>query len=274
MEPRETTLPDTNRWWRFVLSPRFSHRFPWLVLVAGLVIRVSDPPAYHTLVESEFGFIENATVALLAVMVIATIVAFRKRQFVPARWFGPFAIMLLLGAIYFGGEESSWGQHWFGWETPESLAALNAQDETNLHNTSSWFNEKPRIILELSILTGLIWAVARDRRRRGAADPTDDLYWLLPGKECYSVALATVLVQYPERLGKLLPELTGASAWNFRLAEYQEFFFAVYLLTYMCSILRRIDQQEQKKKQQREESDQHVLPFASATDAQQIRLVA
>ena len=39
------------------------------------------------------------------------------------------AIMLLCFA-----EETSWGQHLFGFETPRILHALNAQNETNLHN--------------------------------------------------------------------------------------------------------------------------------------------
>lgn len=32
------------------------------------------------------------------------------------------------------GEELSWGQRIFGWETPAAMAEINAQNETNLHN--------------------------------------------------------------------------------------------------------------------------------------------
>ena len=44
--------------------------------------------------------------------------------------------LALLGAFFFVafGEEASWGQHWFGFSTPEGLKKLNAQEETNLHN--------------------------------------------------------------------------------------------------------------------------------------------
>ena len=43
---------------------------------------------------------------------------------------------LLLGLAFFfaGGEEISWGQRIFGWETPEKLAEINAQGETTIHN--------------------------------------------------------------------------------------------------------------------------------------------
>jgi hypothetical protein len=38
------------------------------------------------------------------------------------------------GLFFLIGEELSWGQRIFGWGTPESLAAINKQEETNLHN--------------------------------------------------------------------------------------------------------------------------------------------
>ena len=44
-----------------------------------------------------------------------------------------YALLALLMFVCFG-EEISWGQRMFGWETPEPIAGLNAQGETNLHN--------------------------------------------------------------------------------------------------------------------------------------------
>jgi hypothetical protein len=43
---------------------------------------------------------------------------------------------VLLGTLFFMafGEEISWGQRMFGWETPAQWAAMNVQGETNLHN--------------------------------------------------------------------------------------------------------------------------------------------
>jgi len=42
------------------------------------------------------------------------------------------ALLFFFGA----GEEISWGQRIFGFETPETLAQVNKQDELNLHNLS------------------------------------------------------------------------------------------------------------------------------------------
>jgi len=43
---------------------------------------------------------------------------------------------LLLGILFFlaFGEEISWGQRIFGWNTPEGFSDINAQKETNIHN--------------------------------------------------------------------------------------------------------------------------------------------
>src|SRR3546814_4167282 len=60
------------------------------------------------------------------------------------------------------GEEASWGQHYAGWLTPDNWQALNDQGETNLHNTSSWLDQKPRTLLEIGVIVGV---------RRGEGDP-------------------------------------------------------------------------------------------------------
>jgi len=45
-------------------------------------------------------------------------------------WLLILAFFFLLGS----GEEISWGQRIFGWETPEGYSQVNRQNETNLHN--------------------------------------------------------------------------------------------------------------------------------------------
>ncbi len=56
--------------------------------------------------------------------------------------------------VYVAGEELSWGQHLFVWTTPEPWSAINDQDETNLHNTSDWLDQKPRALLMIGVLVG------------------------------------------------------------------------------------------------------------------------
>ena len=71
-------------------------------------------------------------------------------------------LMWALACIYFAGEEASWGQWYFHWDTPESFRQLNDQQETNLHNVSSWFDQKPRFVVESWIfLAGFVWPLLR-----------------------------------------------------------------------------------------------------------------
>ncbi len=62
-----------------------------------------------------------------------------KRKEVPIwqKWAWPFLLLSLMFFLAFG-EEISWGQRFFGWETPEALEEINMQDEFNIHNLK-WF---------------------------------------------------------------------------------------------------------------------------------------
>src|SRR5690606_18740736 len=66
-------------------------------------------------------------------------------------WQGTLFVAVALVMLFAGGEEISWGQRIFGWETPQEIADLNDQGETNIHNIG--------IILQLTnlamFLTGL-----------------------------------------------------------------------------------------------------------------------
>jgi hypothetical protein len=59
-----------------------------------------------------------------------------------------------LSCLYIAGEEASWGQHFFHWNTPDYWAMINRQEETNLHNTYAIFEKTPRSILEVGIFVG------------------------------------------------------------------------------------------------------------------------
>ena len=78
----------------------------------------------------DFGLSEYGVVAaLVGICAICVFLAIRHNGF--ARYVFGF---LGLAAILIAGEEMSWGQWIFRWSTPESLAAVNLQNETNLHN--------------------------------------------------------------------------------------------------------------------------------------------
>lgn len=75
--------------------------------------------------------------------------------------------LLLLGLLFlFGsGEEISWGQRLIGFDTPDSIARVNLQRETNIHNLTifhrrdAWGEEKSGLTLWLTVerIFSLFW---------------------------------------------------------------------------------------------------------------------
>lgn len=65
-------------------------------------------------------------------------------------------VLGLAGMFFFAfGEEISWGQRLFGWETPEALRQSNQQEETNIHNLALFHGSES--LLNMSRLFNLFW---------------------------------------------------------------------------------------------------------------------
>ncbi len=104
------------------------------VLAAAAYACVAGPLELVNFVAGREMLVENVgAVAFLATSVVFFVMA-RRESRRSGRW---RKLQLIgLGLFYFVafGEEASWGQHWLGFETPEELKQINAQEETNLHN--------------------------------------------------------------------------------------------------------------------------------------------
>ena len=68
--------------------------------------------------------------------------------------------------VFLGMEEISWGQHLFGWQTPEAFAVLNDQSETNLHNLNN------KLLLPFCIFAALTISVVL-----ALGNSTDRSHW-------------------------------------------------------------------------------------------------
>jgi len=219
---------------------------PWvrLWLPLGLVAAVYGAffslarPAYEYWFERELGVVELATPLILVFAIVYGLRAFRRRKGLPAAWLGYWLLLVTAGCVYFAGEDLSWGQHLAGWETPERLKNINDQQETNIHNISSWFDQKPRLLLELWVVIGGI-LVAGWRRWRGEIFARDGwAYWFWPGFACFPAALLGFLVKLPERI-KTVFDIASLPT-DLRYSELQELMFAVFLLCYLASNYRRL----------------------------------
>ena len=67
-------------------------------------------------------------------------------------------LIFAVGTVFVGLEEISYGQHLFGWKSPEYFAEVNIQHETNLHNLGG---QGPQRIMRVITEFGLpIWCLA------------------------------------------------------------------------------------------------------------------
>ena len=98
-----------------------------VLLVFNLVFNVD---AYSALAQED-ALVENSTAFLFFLTALLLLAIVARGRGVPGRW------LYLLGAFAFvfaAGEEISWGQRIFGFETPSYLREINLQNEFNLHN--------------------------------------------------------------------------------------------------------------------------------------------
>lgn len=108
---------------------------PFLIML-GMVALVRLPDVFvwitaeDSLVEwSEFVMIFASSLIFAGL----SLSLFRNHQVM----LGCLSLLVAVGSLFVAGEEISWGQRVFGWNTPEGLAAMNVQRETTLHNISS-----------------------------------------------------------------------------------------------------------------------------------------
>lgn len=142
------------------------------------------------------------------------------------KWQRAWAALAALGCLYIGLEEISYGQQFFNWNTPEYWSAKNDQNETNLHNTSSWFDQKPRAVLMLGIIVGgLIFPLLR-RFKSNVLPPQFNI--LYPSDCLKWVALLTLL----SYLSKAFYKLTGIVIYD-RPSEINETYIYLFMLMYL-----------------------------------------
>ena len=229
---------------------------PVLVVLAGLLgvalVRLWDgltssagSSVVGTLgwLDGEYGIIEIVTVVLLVPAVALALATLTWPRIRSSGLLMAWLVAHGAGALYFAGEEISWGQHLFAWETGEWFRQVNDQNETNLHNISSWLDQKPRSLLLLWILlAGALWPLVE--RRRGYLDEDGFLGKVLPTRELVPLSLTVVLVRAPHYLADAFDLAKGGLARQvvepINLTEVQECLFAVFILLYVIALRRRL----------------------------------
>ncbi|MEZ6023267.1 MAG: hypothetical protein R3C16_07635 [Hyphomonadaceae bacterium] len=132
---------------------------------------------------SELGLLEQLQNALLLTAFITALACLPRAK---ERWLRIWLIVIAVGIFWLLGEEISWGQHYFNWETGAWFSDLNDQDEINIHNTpGGWFDQKPRAILLLGMILGtIVHPLVKRFRGRGLFDHP---WWLAPTLVCLAL---------------------------------------------------------------------------------------
>lgn len=221
--------------------------FPLAIALIPPLSFVADRDFYAVYIADEPGLIENLTALLLLFALVAGLRAFKLSSGRAFPVFRYWILLLTIGCVYFLGEEISWGQHIFGWETPAGWAEINAQAETNLHNLSgigsSLLNVFPRMLVNVCVGGGgiLLPLYLYFRRKELALSQTRAL-WFFPPTACILTAMLAVLPRLPR---KIVDELFGdAPKWLDVVGsgETKECLVAYFLLLYLAALCLRLRQ--------------------------------
>jgi len=107
--------------------------FSLVVLTATTALFFIDVNAYEVFAKED-GVAENLSFVFYAASGLIILMAAYKNSYQQVR--GILPVLLGLFFIVVAGEEISWGQRLFGFDTPESMAEGNTQGEFNFHNLS------------------------------------------------------------------------------------------------------------------------------------------
>lgn len=113
---------------------------------------------FAAFVYAEDGLFESATAIILLLCALLLLSSIGRAWRLDRRLGVAVGFLALLCFVLLM-EEISWGQRIFGFETPEEIEAMNAQQEINLHNMFVGFNQLIRLVISLVIATVLLGRV-------------------------------------------------------------------------------------------------------------------
>lgn len=207
---------------------------PVLIMVATVLVEMFLPYESHLVIFSENGPYELAQVLFSGAAFFYALFLLVKMDWKGHAIARVAVLGCAAGTLYITGEELSWGQQILQWDTPAYWSTLNDQNETNLHNTSAWLDQKPRLLLFIGIVVGGLIVPALQRWK-----PT-----LLPQKfaDLYprarlGVTALGVLVPYTVQK---IPEIFHGSGPFHRVSEVQELYIYYFILLYLLDFRNRV----------------------------------
>lgn len=214
------------------------HKFWWLwvplvFLALQLVLEFTMAGPDLSRLLSENGPHETLQTLVLLMALIVAVRALFLIDWKTQYWLGGWLGLAAVSCFYVSGEEISWGQHILQWDTPEYWARVNDQQETNLHNTSSWLDQKPRLILEIGVIVGGIVIPLLEKFRKSLLP---ERFTIIYPPAVLAVTASVVLFF---KLSEKLTEGLGISFYV-RVSEVIELGLYYFVLLYLVILMRRI----------------------------------
>jgi hypothetical protein len=209
----------------------------WLVCVAlyapFMWFAFTDP----NVLKGELGLLENTqTVLLLIAFVLGVRLVLQKNE----KWLRWWLVLICVGIFYLITEETSWGQHYFGWDMGGFFSSFNDQGENNFHNSDSWLDQKPRAVLLLGMILGtIVHPLMKRVRGRGLFD---NPWWLAPTLVCLGPVVFSQIGAIPERIDDLNLFRFSAQAFTggYRSSEMEEVYMYLFFVAYLLSLGHRL----------------------------------
>lgn len=234
----------------FLLFEGFFHHYYFKISQIIIFLEYRNQTGYNTIIWNENGLIEFLQVILLFISIIFIIKYIKNIHSSSALKFKIVIYIYLLGILYYFFEEISWGQHIFGWGTPEFFSKINSQNETNVHNTSSIFNELPRNLLLIWTSLSFIFVKLIFFKNRLIG------HFIFPSLELKFISFLILFFFIPDFLIDKLDLAPGHPASNsreialnylfeiisfnfIRLSELQELLFDVYITCHSYFLFKR-----------------------------------
>ena len=234
MDATTTQLRDLPRWfWLGIPLGYYCIRYLWFYLAqAGIV------PSGHAFFGGETGFVESlSAIALWAAAGFGIALLIQHWQSFSAKA-RVLLICYTLGCFFMGGEEMSWGQHYFKWSTPDHFN--NVQNETNLHNSElmmKTFNRLRLLLGHLITLFGAVYPIYRLIRKKPLVPDQHHWWWFWPSYVCIPVGILALIANLPNDINRMFG--TEIPVFHGR-GEFKESFIALFFIIFSCSLYYRL----------------------------------
>jgi len=146
---------------------------PFLFLLFAGVTLIIAPNIYLKLFDvlevGLFEWVQFGCYVLAAVLGFLTFTALRKSSL---KFQSYIVLMFCLGCVFIALEEISYAQHIFKWDTPQQIASINFQKETNLHNLNvvHRYSLQVKAFILIGWLGSLAWIFRQKPKALSAKD--------------------------------------------------------------------------------------------------------